>query len=136
MNSPDVVQAVAVSEDGTKVALEIEVSRTPPSVIRVRRGQGPVAEHTGDDLFHCLHGLRQALEADGLLLCCQGARPDVFPSGMDRQMGEARHAHVLGLEAGQEESVDIFAPADVGLVGTIEEQRIFVRRAFGLDKKR
>ncbi len=51
-------------------------------------------------------------------------------------MGEARHAHVLGLEARQEESVDIFAPADVGLVGTIEEQRVFVMRAFGFDKKR
>lgn len=136
MSSPDVVQAVAVGRDGTKVALEIDVSRTPPSVIRVRRGQGAVAEYTGSDLFNCLHGLRQVLEAEGLLLCCQGARPDVFPSGMDRQMGEARHAHVLGLEARQEESVDIFAPADVGLVGTIEEQRVFVMRAFGFDKKR
>jgi hypothetical protein len=37
---------------------------------------------SGLDLFDSLTSLRGALEADGLLICIEGARADVYPSGM------------------------------------------------------
>jgi hypothetical protein len=40
----------------------------------------------GDDLFESLGNLRRLLKAEDRLLCVEGARGDVFPAGMSRQM--------------------------------------------------
>jgi hypothetical protein len=65
---------------------------------------------TGFDLFDSLVSLRGALEADDLLICVEGARSDVYPSGMSRQMGTGRGAyrHVVGRRPDRGDLVDIF----------------------------
>lgn len=65
---------------------------------------------TGDDLFESLTSLRYALEGDGLLICVEGARADVYPSGMSRQMGGGRRAyrHVAGRRPSRADLVDVF----------------------------
>ncbi|WP_158791014.1 hypothetical protein [Streptomyces sp. NRRL WC-3549] len=88
------------------------------------------------DLLECLKSARRDLEVMGLLLCCQGARPNVFPSGMTRQMAEGRLAY--SLEAGKELSdndlVDIFAPADCSEVATLEDQVAAMRELFRMKR--
>lgn len=49
-------------------------------------------EFSGTDYLDCLSQVRQHLERDGRLLCCQGARPNVHPSGQQGRV-LARHAN-------------------------------------------
>ncbi|MEU0491475.1 hypothetical protein ABZ249_19770 [Nocardiopsis sp. NPDC006139] len=87
----------------------------------------------GGNLFKCLVDVRMVLEEGGFLLCCQGARPDVFPSGMQQQMDLGRFAYILsvGKERGRG-VVDIFAEAEAREVVSVEEQRLAVYKFFGL----
>lgn len=91
-------------------------------------GRSYVSE--GVDSFESLVSLRRQLEADGLLLCVNGARSDVFPSGMSRQMGGGRKAYVLvpGRTPTTDDLVDILDPAPSGAVVTVSEQYDSVRR--------
>ncbi len=88
----------------------------------------------GEDLLVCLIAIRQQLEARGLHLCCQGARPEVWPSGQLRQFTNGRSGYVLtSVSAGTvPQDVDLFAPARPEEIGTVEEQLAFVRRFHGL----
>ncbi|NQX23207.1 hypothetical protein [Curtobacterium sp. VKM Ac-2852] len=82
---------------------------------------------TADDAFEALSLVRAALDRDGWLLGVQGARVDVWPSGMARQQGGGLRAyrHRRGRRPRLDDLVDVFAPAD-GRLGTVEAQRAFV----------
>lgn len=84
----------------------------------------------GADLFDSLTSLRGALEADGLLICVEGACADVYPSGMSRQMAGGRRAyrHVSGRRPDRTDLVDIFDSACCHAVVSVEEQLASVRR--------
>lgn len=84
------------------------------------------------NLFKCLMSLRTYLEKQELLLCCQGARPDVFPSGMQQQMEGGRFTTILSRLSDGKEVVDIFAAAEPSQVASVEGQRIAVYRFFNL----
>ncbi|GAB3875088.1 hypothetical protein GCM10029964_018310 [Kibdelosporangium lantanae] len=120
-----------------QVTLEIHNDHQEPSVL-LRRADGSETRHHGADLFHCLQNVRLTLEADGLLLCCQGARPLVWPSGMDRQAGNGQHAHVLRRHPPLTDAdrVDIFEQADLADVGTVREQEEAVFDFHGFDKSK
>ncbi|MDP9265797.1 MAG: hypothetical protein M3O91_06745 [Chloroflexota bacterium] len=77
------------------------------------------------DYFECLILVRRDLEAEGIVVCCQGARRDVWPSGMARDMGAGLKAYVLTIGRAPERGdlISIFGPADRELIGTVEEQR-------------
>jgi hypothetical protein len=75
-----------VGPGGSQVA-DVTVTTEPPWAVRFVLADGSVVEAVGADLFSALETVRRRLEAEGMLVCCQGARPDVFPSGMARQMG-------------------------------------------------
>ena len=76
------------------------------------------------DYFECLVTVRRVLEQEGALVCCQGARPDVWPSGMARDMGAGLKAYVLvnGKVPTLDDLVDVFEPAEPTAVGTVAEQ--------------
>jgi hypothetical protein len=76
------------------------------------------------DYFACLISVRRELEAEGLVVCCQGARKNVWPSGMGRDMGAGLVAYVLtiGRAPRRDEQVQVLAPADAELIGTVTEQ--------------
>jgi len=78
------------------------------------------------DLYQAMQALREHLETQGCQLLCAGARPDVAPSGMSRDMGGGRQAYFLQLGKQATELVDIFAYADPSVVGTVQQQRKFV----------
>ncbi|WP_372409554.1 hypothetical protein [Streptomyces luteireticuli] len=127
----------AVHNDGSQesVILGVEDSGTPS--ITLIRADGTTTTHPGTNLFECLIKVRCALEADGFLLCCQGARPTVFPSGMERQMSNGRLAYPLRRDPPLTgaDLVDIFLPAKPSTVGTVKDQRSTVMRFFGFTDK-
>jgi hypothetical protein len=113
---------------GSQVA-EVTVATEPPWALRLVLADGSVAEVVAADLFEALEKVRLQLEADGLMVCCQGARADVFPSGMARQMGGGRRAYRLRRDrpVGPADLVDVLDPAQPGEVVTVAEQYAAVR---------
>lgn len=121
----ETLNLAATSEDGRQESLVLEVDDSgEPSIKLIRADRIPGA-YGGSDLFECLKGARLALEEEGFLICCQGSRPMVFPSGMGRQMSNGRLAYPLRRTPPLTDAdlVDIFAPAEFVEVGTVEMQR-------------
>lgn len=63
-----------------------------------------------NDYFSCLQELRIELEQSGFLILCNGARKDIYPSAMTRQMSRGVYAYKLALERPlcEKDIVDIF----------------------------
>lgn len=79
------------------------------------------------DLFNAFIEMRKELENSGSIILCNGARKDIFPSGMSRSMGGGRKAYILrkGLPTRSADIVDIFDYAEPALVSTFEQQQKF-----------
>ncbi|MEU4448370.1 hypothetical protein AB0K14_21270 [Actinosynnema sp. NPDC050801] len=79
---------------------------------------------TGPDLFEALTRLRRQVEPLGVAVAVQGARRDVWPSGMARDMGGGQKAYVMrpGRNAELSDLVPTLDDAPVDLLGTIAEQ--------------
>ena len=77
------------------------------------------------DLFECMVVLRQHLSKQRWLLLCNGARTDVYPSGMSREMsgGMMAYRHQLGIKPTRDDLVSILDYAPPESIGTPEEQR-------------
>lgn len=111
--------------DGTSSECEITIPMTPPWWIRLKiKGQEDKEFH-GADLFECLCQVRLALESANCLVLCNGARIDVYPSRMSREMGGGRKAYVLKMEkqTQHEDLIDIFDPAPKDLIAPVVTQR-------------
>ena len=82
-------------------------------------------EATGDDYFDCLLEIRESFEKTNMKILCNGARYDVYPSRMSRQMGKGIKAYVMikGKQAMEDSLVDIFESADLVKIGTVQQQR-------------
>ena len=96
------------------VQAELRASETREDPYRVEivfDGQSVVG--VGGDCFDALLEARRHLESQGILVCLEGAREDVWPSGMSRSMGAGRKAYrmTLGKQALKSDLVDIFAEA-------------------------
>ena len=87
----------------------------------------PAVQFVARDLFECMRLLRQHLEAESMILLCNGARVDAYPSQIARQMGAARRVHLtsLGRPTTREDLVDIFGEAPADKIGSVEEQDAF-----------
>lgn len=118
----EIAQLTAV--DSVGVLRPVLLRPGEPSVTRMELvGQGMFGS-VDDDYLSRLLAVRAYLEERGQLLCCQGARPDVWPSGMLRQFENGRRAYVLDHDqrGGELETVDIFAPAPAEVVVSVVEQ--------------
>lgn len=83
------------------------------------------------DYFGAMLDLRLSLEQHGILLMCIGARRDVWPSGMQRDMGQglcATQRNWNGMNVSYESIFEEIAPEDVALV---EEQKQYVNWLVG-----
>ena len=100
-------------------------------VVEVSVGDDIDARGEGPDLFEALASARRQLEVRDVLVGCNGARRDVFPSAMLRQATGGRRAYVLAVPrtAARPPAVDIFAPApDMSALATVDEQRVWFDR--------
>jgi hypothetical protein len=99
--------------------------------VQVSSGEDVNARGEARDLFAALTLARRELEAMGVQLACNGARLDVWPSGMLRQAGYGRRAYVLTMPptAARPSTVDIFEPApESSVLATVDEQHEWFRR--------
>jgi hypothetical protein len=116
----------AIDGQGEVVAVSIAIVNERPAEIDVvlPGWSGRISGGRVPDFFSCMEALRRKLEGMGYLLCCQGARRDVAPSGMTRQMSNGRLMTVYRPGAsGAPELVDIFAPADCAGVVSFDQQK-------------
>jgi hypothetical protein len=84
-------------------------------------------ETINSDLFECLIDLRQELARHSYRPLCNGARKDVYPSRMCRDMAGGYTAYIVrvGQSANLEDLVNIFDYAKPSLIATVEEQLSF-----------
>jgi hypothetical protein len=128
----DHFELLACRNDGSDIGVSLDVQSEHPAVILAQLGDEKSQQYSGADLFECLLSLRGDLENRGLLLCCQGARRNVSPSGMTRQMSNGRLAYAIPVDrsVSDDDLVDIFAPAACGEVASIVEQREEIKKTF------
>ena len=81
------------------------------------------------DYFESLCSLRGAFEGRWIVPLCNGARRDVYPSGMQRDMvgGLAGYVLTMNRQRSPNDSVEIFGPTDARYVGTVKEQGDYFR---------
>lgn len=117
---------------GGTQTVDVTLATEPPWRVRLDFPDGRVEQAEGPDLVEALQAVRRGLQGAGMLLCCQGCRPDVFPSGMSRQMGGGRRAyrHRPGQPATMDDLVDIFDSADCADVVTVEQHRAAMERMY------
>ena len=125
-------QLVAVGAEGANVQVELTVISEHPAELQARWASREPRGYSGGDLFECFLAVRADLELQSLLLCCQGARRNVSPSGLTRQMSNGRLAYLLpvGRPVSDEDLVDVFAPADCSDVVSIVDQKVEIDRIF------
>lgn len=126
----DGIRHLRVVGPDTTVDVEATIVTEPPYRLRLAFPDGRIVESEGEDLFHALELVRLELEADGLLVCCQGARPDVYPSGMARQMsgGLRAYRHLPDRRPTRDDIVNVFDPADCHEVVTVDAQLVSMQR--------
>ncbi|MFJ8693109.1 hypothetical protein [Streptomyces roseolilacinus] len=126
------LELLAVGRGSSIVPVSFEILDSEGVSLRMKFSGRDWQSFTESNLFKCLLSARTDLEKEDLLLCCQGARPDVFPSGMQQQMDNGRFAAVLSRSAEEKEIVDIFAAAEPSQVTSVEAQRVAVYQFFNL----
>jgi len=117
----------AVGSDGSDMQYLLSISEEPPWRITISSDDEDDLVFEADDLFNALVDLREKLDRSGIKLLCNGARKDVYPSGMSRSMGGGRKAYVIrkGHPARMASLLDIFDPADIDSVVSVCEQQAF-----------
>jgi hypothetical protein len=120
----------AVDARSGELTVTLRFTEREPWRVEVVTPSGSVVAAGGADRFRALLDVRRELEPLGLQLCCNGARLDVWPSGMSGQMSGGRRAYLRpgGRAPGKNDLVDIFDPAPRDRVGTVEAQRAALRR--------
>jgi len=125
-------QLTVIGPDGER-SVEAIIAVEPPWSLSLDFGAGSIVEAEAADLFAALEAIRTQLEPMGVRVCCAGARSDVFPSGMARQMAGGRRAYRLRPDQRptRDDLVDIFDPAEPDEVVTVQEQIDAVERLRG-----
>lgn len=114
--------------DGSEVQATLSFARAEPTWLALTTDLAFTVRFEGVDLFACLQDLRRHLRTKSEILLCNGARRDVFPSGMSRQMSGGRIAYKLqmvGRPPGRDDLIDIFGACEPEAVATVDEQREF-----------
>lgn len=85
---------------------------------------------TGNDLYDCLKQIRRQTDPVGILLCCNGARKNVRPSGfLSSSLGAISVYKIHRWRASMPwDLVDLFAYAPPRQIATLEEQAAYLQK--------
>jgi len=86
--------------------------------------EGRILESGSTDYFDALQQIRRILDSEKTFIQCNGARIDVYPSSMSRDMSQGLVAFILhmGQHGSMNDKVHVFDPSDVICDKTVEEQ--------------
>jgi hypothetical protein len=112
-------------ESGRIVFGQLSYSAQPPWQMSLAAADVVNLQCEERDLFECMVVLRRHLQKQRWSLLCSGARKDVYPSGMSREMsgGQMAYRHKPGVGPAREDLVDIVDYTPPDSIGTPEEQR-------------
>ena len=129
--SPEERVIIATDSSGRSFVVNARIS-TCTGGYRLELAVPEIGAQTAEasDVFECLCRVRTQLDREGIRLCCNGARLNVWPSGMARDMGGGLKAYVLqvGRRASIDDLVDIFDSAPIEDIATVAEQRRFTEK--------
>ncbi len=114
-----------VDSCGNVFECEANIEKGEPCRIQLYGEHVELTHFEGEDLFVCLTNIRLELEKKGFLVACNGAREDVYPSGMSRQMSLGSVAYItsLGNPTQRKNLVNIFEPTLVDKVTSVGAQK-------------
>ncbi len=123
MNKEDTIRALLPS--GEIINCTVRYTGKPPWMMSIDVGSHGVFKSEGEDLFEIFASIREQLHRKDVLLLCNGSRRNIFPSPMLRQSSGGKKAYLLrlGVPARKEDIVNIFDPAEVNDIDTIENQK-------------
>ena len=129
----EIVRLSAQRPGAARIDLEAKLIDLDPDTCRLAVVCPPGGEERhfdASDYYECLRAFRRVIEPEGFRVLCQGARPNVRPSGMSAQAGALlSYAHSLGEPALTKDLVRTFDPVeDIALVGTVAEQDEWMTR--------
>ena len=115
-------QTVWVTIEGIKYEVEVDYLIGDKCELTVKLPHGKCLYSVGDDLFICLEMLRRRYP--GVIFLCKGARKNVYPSRMSRQMahGLVAYEYTMGKPAKNDNIVNIFEFDDKEISSTPDEQ--------------
>lgn len=113
--------------DGRVEPATFNCSNQSPWRLSLSLSSGAELSEEAADLFECLINLRTRLAEQGAVILCAGARKNVFPSSMARDMGGGRLAYrlTLGQQAKRDDLIDILASVSADQIADVGEQRAF-----------
>lgn len=118
------VEVEALLVGGGRAPAVILMGRTASylAVLRVCVDGIPPVEGSESDYFEALRSARRQLDPHGVRLLVNGARRDVWASGMAREMGQGLQVYVIERGKPAQHLVALLDPCEASLVGTVEEQ--------------
>lgn len=126
-----VSQSISLLQGSRLLSAALRASEAGDDLYRVEiMFDGKIISGIGGNCFDALIEVRRRLESQGFLVCVEGARKDVWPSGIARSMGGGRKAYrmTLGKQALKSDLVDIFAEAQAP--SSIADQEAYRRALF------
>ena len=138
---PEIIRLDVQRTGMEKISLQAKLSDLSQDVCRLVIAWpvgGEERRFDASDFYECLRAFRRVIEPEGFRVLCQGARPNVCPSGMSRDAGAWKsYVHTHGQPALMKDLVGTFDPVDdIASVGTVAEQDEFMRRHWEEFKKR
>lgn len=115
--------------DGSESEALLELSEGEPCIMTVKSNGLDTSTFQARDFFDCLIQARKwVAKFDGIFLC-NGARRDVYPSRMSRQMAHGKMAYKMkfGMQAQRSDLVNIFDFAEEASIGTVEDQEKYYK---------
>jgi hypothetical protein len=114
---------------GAEARWQISIEGDGPWHLRLKSPDGIEAAAVGSNAFEALRSIREQLAPRGIIMCCNGARVDVRPSGFSASHG-AWMIYVLRMwrPPTVRDLVPIFGYAHPSKVGSVEEQDAYWER--------
>jgi hypothetical protein len=117
---------VQVVSRGVRATWLLQVARRGRELILTLSAPQRTWTAVGGDVFGAMMDLREHLDAEEILLCCNGARGNAWASGMQRDMGEGFVVHLLDYDRpGKPPVVHTLDDAPCDQIVTVDEQKAF-----------
>ncbi|KRQ95738.1 hypothetical protein CQ12_03950 [Bradyrhizobium jicamae] len=131
---PEIILLNVQRSGGEKISVCLKLTELDRDICRLAVAWpvgGPERTFDAPDFYECLRAFRRVVEPEGFRVLCQGARPNVCPSGMSSAAGAWKcWAHKFGEPAAsRDQLVETFDPVeDINGVGTVAEQDEWIAR--------